>query len=234
MVAVMFEREGLKGLDDAALVKIARMGGENAIRELIRRNNQRLFRVARSVMRDDAEAEDVVQEAYVRAFTALDDFREESRFSTWLVRIALNEAFRRLRKRRATTDLPSLDTAVGGDPSLTSLFPLSLVPLPADSEADRTQMRTLLERTIDRLPENFRIVFMLRDIEGLSIEETAAHLSIKAETVKTRQHRARRMLRVSIEEQLHATFSDLYPFDGERCVLMADRVIARLTRTGLD
>lgn len=230
MVAVMFERESLTGLDDAALVKIARMGGENAIRELIARNNQRLFRVARSVLRDDAEAEDVVQEAYVRAFTTLEDFREESRFSTWLVRIALNEAFRRLRKRRMTTDLPSLDTAVSSDPGLVSLFPLSLVPLPADSEADRSQMRTLLERAIDRLPENFRIVFVLRDIEGLSIEETAAHLAIKPETVKTRQHRARRMLRVSIEAQLHATFAELYPFDGERCVSMADRVIAQLSR----
>lgn len=231
MVAVIYERADLQGLDEPALVGIARNGGENAIRLLIQRNNQRLFRVARGVLRNDAEAEDVVQETYVRAFTSLASFRGEAKFSTWLTTIALHEAFRRLHSRRDVAELqPSLDTALSADPGLASLFPLSLVPLPADSETGRTEMRIALEEAIDSLPQGFRIVFVLRDVEGLSIEETASQLSIRPETVKTRLHRARRLLRARIQERLAAGFADVFPFDGARCVDMADRVIARLSR----
>lgn len=231
MVAVIYERADLQGLDEPALVGIARNGGENAIRLLIQRNNQRLFRVARGVLRNDAEAEDVVQETYVRAFTSLASFRGEAKFSTWLTTIALHEAFRRLHSRRDVAELqPSLDMALSADPGLASLFPLSLVPLPADSETGRTEMRIALEEAIDSLPQGFRIVFVLRDVEGLSIEETASQLSIRPETVKTRLHRARRLLRARIQERLAAGFADVFPFDGARCVDMADRVIARLSR----
>ncbi len=213
---------------EAAIIAEARQGSESAIRRLIKANNQRLFRVARSVMRNDGEAEDVVQATYVKAFTHLDTFRGESQFSTWLTRIALNDALGRVRKRRVTTDLAALDAAVESDSGLGSLFPISLVPLSADSEASRTEMRKLLEHAIDELPEAFRLVFILRDVEGLSIAEAAAQLGIKPETVKTRLHRARNLLRSMIEQQIAGSFADVFPFDGARCDSMADKVIAAL------
>lgn len=228
MLAVLKPRSDTRTLSDAGLVELARQGGENAIRTLIERNNQRLFRAARSVLRNDGEAEDVVQETYVKAFTALASFRGEASFSTWLTRIALNEAVSRLRRRRKNSDLEALDQAVSADAGLVSLFPLSLVSLPADTEAARSEMRQMLETAIDGLPEGFRTVFVLRDVEGLSTEETADHLALKQETVKTRLHRARRMLRVVLEEELRGSFAEIYPFDGARCVHMADRVIAKL------
>lgn len=228
MLTVLKPRSDTGTLSDAELVELARQGGENAIRTLIERNNQRLFRAARSVLRNDSEAEDVVQETYVKAFTALASFRGEASFSTWLTRIALNEAVSRLRRRRKNSDLEALDQAVSADAGLVSLFPLSLVPLPADTEAARSEMRQMLETVIDGLPEGFRTVFVLRDVEGMSTEETADHLALRPETVKTRLHRARRMLRVVLEEELRGSFAELYPFDGARCVHMADRVIAKL------
>ena len=217
---------------EPALVAQARQGNEAAIRRLIKANNQRLFRVARGVLRNDAEAEDVVQATYVKAFAHLATFRGESQFSTWLTRIALNDAMGRVRKRRVTTDLTALDTAVQADAGLAALFPISLVPLPADSEAERTEMRRLLEYVIDELPEAFRIVFILRDIEGLSAAETASQLDIKAETVKTRLHRARELLRAALEKRVAGSFADVFPFDGARCDNMADRVIATLLSGG--
>jgi len=226
MPTVMRPRSERAGLGEAELVELARRGDESAIRLLIERNNQRLFRAARSVLRNDGEAEDVVQATYVKAFTALQSFRGDASFSTWLTRIALNEAVSRFRRRKLTSELEALDQAVSADAGLVSLFPLSLAPLPADTEAARSEMRRLLETAIDGLPEGFRTVFVLRDVEGLSTEETAEHLKLKPETVKTRLHRARRMLRLVLEEQLRGSFAELYPFDGARCAHMADRVIA--------
>jgi len=225
MLTVTRSRVELFGLSEIELVELARRGNETAIRLLIERNNQRLFRAARSVLRNDGEAEDVVQETYVKAFTALASFRGDASFSTWLTRIALNEAVSRVRRRKSTSALEAIDQAVSADAGLVSLFPLSLAPLPADTEAARSEMRQLLETAIDGLPEGFRTVFVLRDIEGLSTEETAEHLKLKPETVKTRLHRARRMLRVVLEAELRGSFADLYPFDGARCANMADRVI---------
>jgi RNA polymerase sigma-70 factor (ECF subfamily) len=210
------------------LVALARLGGENAIRTLIKRNNRRLFRVARSVMRNDAEAEDIVQATYVKAFTRLTSFRGESQFSTWLTRIALNEAFSRKRRERPEVDITELDQMSQHDGTTFASAPLSLVPLPADSEVMRMEMREALEAITDELPEGFRVVFVLRDIEGLSIEETADLLSLNPGTVKTRLHRAHRLLRTAIESRFSATFADIFPFDGDRCIHMADRVIAQL------
>lgn len=228
MLKVMVGREDLEESSEEDLIHLARQGSEVAVRLLIRRNNQHLFRVARAVLRDDAEAEDAVQETYVKAFTKLDGFRGASRFSTWLTRIALNECFSRRRRLRHTTDVAELDTAVSKDPEFGQLFPLSLMPLPPDSETARMEMRAVLEQATDELPEAFRLVFILRDVEGLSIEETAEQLDIRPETVKTRLHRARHMLRNNIEQRLAATFSDIFPFDGARCTNLADRVVERL------
>lgn len=227
-LAVAHPKVDLEGLSDEELVEIARQGGENAIRLLVKRNNRRLFRVARAVVRDDAEAEDIVQETYVSAFTKLDSFRGNSRFSTWLTRIALNEALGRARKRRPSAELAELDIAdrVNGGPVI--MFPTSLKPPGADAELARKEVRDLLEKAVDDLPDPFRLVFILRDIEEMSTEDTASQLSLKPETVKTRLHRARRLMRLAVEKQLAGTFSELFPFDGARCERMADGVIDRL------
>ena len=230
-LAMLRQQTELKGFSDEDLVDLARQGGENAVRALIKRNNQRLFRVARAVVRNDGEAEDIVQETYVRAFTNLETFRGDSRFATWLTRIALNEALGRMRRRRPVAELSELDAAISGGGSVI-MFPTSLTMPGADSELARGQVRDFLEKAVDELPEGFRLVFILRDIEEMSTEETANQLSLKPETVKTRLHRARNLMRKTIEKRLSATFSELFPFDGARCERMADQVIDRLRGAG--
>jgi RNA polymerase sigma-70 factor (ECF subfamily) len=227
-LATTSRREDIGQRSDEQLVGDARRGDEEATRALIGRNNRRLFRIARSIVGNDEEAEDVVQETYVRAFTRLDGFRGQSRFSTWLTRIALNEAMGRMRRRRPMTGLDLLDSL----PETASVirFPHSLAPEAADAALGRSQVRELLELTIDSLPGAFRTVFILRVIEEMSTEETAESLSLRPETVKTRLHRARRLLRSAIENELQAGFADLFPFDGARCTAIADRVVERLRR----
>ena len=227
-MAVVLRQAELNECSDEDLVAMARQGGENAIRTLIKRNNQRLFRVARGVVRDDTEAEDIVQETYVKAFTSLGSFRGDAMFSTWLTRIALNEALGRARKRRPTAELSELETAASVESSVI-MFPTSLKTQGADSELGRKEVREFIEKAVDDLPDAFRVVFILRDIEDMSTEETAAQLSLKPETVKTRLHRARRLMRTAMKKRLATTFSELFPFDGARCARMGDRVIRRLS-----
>lgn len=227
-LAILRQQVDLDVYRDEELVALARQGGENAIRALIKRNNQRLFRVARAVTRDDAEAEDVVQETYVRAFTRLDSFKGDALFSTWLTKIALNEAITRIRKRRPVAELEELDIAAAANGGQVIMFPTSLTPPGADAELGRGQVRALLEQAIDELPAAFRIVFVLRDVEEMSIDETAAQLALKPETVKTRLFRARKLMRATIEKRLSSGFAELFPFNGWRCERMADRVVERL------
>jgi RNA polymerase sigma-70 factor (ECF subfamily) len=217
-------------LPDEELVALARQRDEAAVRALVKRHNRRLFRIARAVVRDENEAEDIVQEAYVRAFTGLDTFRGHSAFSTWMTRIALNEAYGRLRRRRPTVDLDAVDSSRSNGGQVL-MFPLSPPPPDPDVETGREQVRRILQRAIDRLPERFRMVFVMRDVEGLSVEETAALLSVKPETVKTRLFRARRLMRGELENALSPSFSDVFPFAGKRCADMADRVVERLRLT---
>jgi len=219
-------RDDVAAMDVPGLVAAARRRDEAAIRELVRRHNQRLFRAARSVLRSDAEAEDVVQASYVKAFTHLDQFRAEAGFATWLTRIALNEALERLRRRRPSLDLESFEAAE----SSIIAFPLGQTPDDPEVAVSRQQLRHLLEAAIDDLPAAFRAVFVLRDVEGLSIEETAEQLGIRPETVKTRLHRARTRLRHALSATIGGAFADLYPFDGARCAAMGDRVVAGLGR----
>ena len=212
---------------EGELVALARRRDEPAIRELVRRNNQRLFRVARAVLSDDAEAEDVVQETYVKAFTRLDSFEGRALFSTWLTRIALNEAFGRRRRKRPTAELEAIEAAQTGGAELIP-FPGSAVPLDPEANASRREMNRLLEELIDGLPAIFRIVFVLREIEEMSTEEVAAFLEIKPTTVKTRLFRARKLLRDAMEARVAQGFGALYPFDGARCTRLADRVVEAL------
>ena len=213
--------------DETTLVADARRGDESAIRTLIKRHNRRLYRTARAVLRDDAEAEDVVQETYVRAFTGLASFRGESAFSTWLTRIALNEALGRARRKRPTATLEAVDAAQEQGATLIMFPTASAFPTPEAALA-QSQLRHLLEHAINELPEAFRLVLMLRDVEELSIEETATLLDLKPETVKTRLHRARRLLRMAVETRIGPGLREILPFDGARCERMADRVMARL------
>jgi RNA polymerase sigma-70 factor (ECF subfamily) len=229
MISATAKAKDLEGLADEALVEMARHRDEPAIRCLVQRHNQRVFRTARSILGSDSDAEDVVQATYLSAFGHLDTFRGESLFSTWLTRIAVNEALARLRRRRPTGPLEEIDAAVAEGRVV--LFPTTQQPNDPEVEMSRVQVRAVLERAIDSLPLVFRPVLVLRDIEGLSVEETASQLALRPETVRTRLHRARKMLRRSIEKEISGSFSALFPFDGERCVHMADRVIAALGRT---
>lgn len=219
MASVAFARD-LASLSDAELAPLLQRGDRAAITVVVRRHNQRLFRAARSVTRDDAEAEDVVQETYVRAFAGLARFRGESRLSTWLTRIAINEALDRMRRQKPQVELHVVDSE-----------PVQPGPnARADPERDaaRAEIRRLVEGALDDLPEAFRVVFVLRDIEELTIEETADYLGIRPETVKTRLHRARRLLRARLDDALASALDDAFPFAGARCDRMTEAVLRRL------
>ncbi|WP_262030103.1 RNA polymerase sigma factor [Microvirga sp. Mcv34] len=218
----------LDGLDDGALVALARSRDGAAVRLIMQRHNRRLFRVARGVLHDDAEAEDVVQETYVRAFTHLDGFRGEAQLSTWLTRIALNEALGRLRRRRTMIALKDIDAINDQGEARVIYLPSARQDSDPEAAAARAEVRRLLERAVDELPESFRIVFVLRDIEEMSIEETASHLGLRAETVKTRLHRARRLLRQSLDRTLSSAVSDVFPCAGPRCARITKAVLERL------
>jgi RNA polymerase sigma-70 factor, ECF subfamily len=216
----------LDALDDAGLVQLAKARDEAAIRALTRRYNRRLFRLARSILRDDAEAEDVVQETWVRAVTALDSFRGDSAFATWLTRIAINEALGRRRKQRPTIDWDSHGDTMSEAEIIQ--FPVSAMTGDPERTMARSEIREVLEQSIDELPDTFRGVFVARIVEGLSVEETAELFAIKPETVKTRLHRARNLLREALDRQLGTALTETFPFDGARCERMTDEVVRRL------
>jgi RNA polymerase sigma-70 factor, ECF subfamily len=218
----------LDELDDGALVERARNRDGAAVRLIMQRHNRRLFRAARGVLNDDAEAEDVVQETYVRAFTHLDGFRGEAQLSTWLTRITLNEAIGRLRRRRITVGLKDIDVISNQGEARVMYLPSARQDSDPEAAAARGEVRRLLERAVDELPESFRIVFVLRDIEEMSIEETASHLGLRPETVKTRLHRARRLLRQSLDGTLSSAVSDVFPCAGPRCARITETVLERL------
>jgi RNA polymerase sigma-70 factor, ECF subfamily len=214
-------------LTDPELVELAATGDELAFRTIMQRHNQRLYRLARTMLKDDAEAEDVVQESYLRAFAGLSGFRGEASLATWLTRITINEALGRKRKQRPTVGLEHAE-AVPAESAQIIRFPMMNTVADPERSAAQQQIRTLLERSIDGLPEPFRVVFVMRDVEGMSIEETAASLGIRPETVKTRLHRARRLLRRELDEQLATTLKDAFPFAGARCARITEAVLKRM------
>ena len=214
------------GLLESELVAYARAGDRQAFRAIMKRCNQRLFRIARAVVRDEAEAEDVLQEAYTRAFSAIATFRGEAGIATWLTRIVLNEAHGRLRRRKLTVDLDQVEAAQESAQVLN--FPGMTKSENPEADAARAQIRRILERAVDALPEPFRLVFILREVEELSVEETADHLNLRVETVKTRLHRARRRLREALDAQLADVMVGAYPFLGTRCERITEAVLRRL------
>jgi RNA polymerase sigma-70 factor (ECF subfamily) len=214
------------GTGDTELVQRARRRDEAAIRVIMQSNNRRLYRLARGILRNDGEAEDVVQETYVRAFTHLDSFRGDSSLATWLARIAMNEALGRLRRQRPGVEWTSLPPGVLEAQIIQ--FPLSAPPEDPEKSMAQREIQHVVEHAIDDLPEAFRIVFITRVIEGMNVEETAEILGLKPETVKTRLHRARTMLRDNVEKKIGPVVMEAFPFAGKRCERLTDAVLKRL------
>ena len=211
--------------DDAELIRRTLARDEVAVRTIMTANNRRLYRLARGILRNDAEAEDVVQETYVRAFTHLAEFRGASSLATWLARIAINEALGRLRRDRPAVELSLLPH--GGVDAEIIPFPLATTDDPERSMAQR-EIREVVERAIEELPDAFRLVFIARVIEGLNVEDTADLLNLRTETVKTRLHRARAMLRDNVERKIGPAVLEAFPFAGQRCARLTHAVLHRL------
>lgn len=208
---------------DLDLVRRALTRDANAFRTIMQTHNLRLYRIARGVVRNDGEAEDVVQEAYLNAFAHLDTFRGDASLATWLSRIVINEARGRLRRQRRA----SVVAATFVRDAQIIQFPLSKNDNPEQAMAQR-QILQLIERAIDKLPNLYRIVFVVRVIEGLSIEETANLLAIRPETVKTRLHRARHLVRQQLNAQIGPVLLDAFPFAGRRCERLTATVMERI------
>jgi RNA polymerase sigma-70 factor, ECF subfamily len=209
----------LEGLSDTELVERIRSGDARAMEALMRRHNRLAYRTARAILRDDAEAEDAVQEAYIRAYRALESFRGESKLSTWLVRIVANEALMRRRRMSRSAVIVPMEAGMAENTHTEAAEEAG-----PEMETLRGQMRELLEAKIDQLPDGYRSVFVLRGVEELSVEKTAAALDIPEATVRTRYFRAKSLLRESLARDIDLTLQDAFSFAGERC----DRIVSRV------
>jgi RNA polymerase sigma-70 factor (ECF subfamily) len=211
---------------DAALRQRVVDGEQAAFALLMRRYNRRLYRVARSILRDDAEAEDALQEAYLQAYRALPDFRGDSSLATWLTRIVMNAALMRRRRTGRMAEVIEL----GAEPVMEQHggAPDQDASGQPEQAALRAQARGLIEAKIDGLPEVFRTVFILRAVEELSVEETAKVLGVPDATVRSRYFRARGMLREALARELDVALEDAFGFDGERCSRIVAKVMERL------
>jgi RNA polymerase sigma-70 factor (ECF subfamily) len=209
---------------DEALVARIRGGEQSGYEILMRRYNRRLFRVTRSILRDADEAQDAMQEAWLRAFTHLDSFRAPGNFAAWLTRIAINEAL--MKKRKDQHYAPAAAAPETEDDDSTTETPV-LATTPEDLAAGG-ELRQLIEAAVDRLPDGFRVVFVLRAIEQLSVEETAACLDIPVPTVKTRFHRARGLMQEALYGHIQAVGLSAFDFAGARCDRMVATVLERV------
>jgi RNA polymerase sigma-70 factor, ECF subfamily len=214
----------LGDLPDDRLVELALEHDLTAFEALMRRHNRRLFRVTRGILRDADAAEDAVQETYLRAFTRLSAYKPTGRFSSWLTRVALNEAL--MIRRRDRTDTVSLED-IGDEVELPTESSSPEAPT-ADQFVEAAHARALLEHAIDALPENFRMVFVLRVVEGLDVRETAECLELNTSTVRTRLFRAHRQLRSELSRRLQGESSEIFDFGAERCDRLVERVLQRL------
>jgi len=211
---------------DEELVHEVRAGHLASFEVLMRRYNQRLFRVARAVVRDDDEAQDVTQQAYLNAYLHLDQFESRARFSTWLTRIAIHEAIGRARRAGRWE---TFATDAEGESAMDHIR--SPGPTP-EEDTYRSELSTLIERATGRLPDPLRSVFVLRDVEEMSTAETAEYLGLKEETVKTRLHRARALMRRTLAVEVGASARTAFQFKGARCDRMVAVVMARLAEVG--
>ena len=214
---------------DAALRQRVVDGEQEAFAGLMRRYNRRLYRVARSILRDDAEAEDALQDAYIQAYRALPDFRGDASLATWLTRIVMNAALMRRRGSRRMAEVIELSAEQAVEDLAAMREPgIGNAPDQPERAFQRTQARGLIESKIDTLPEVFRTVFILRAVEELSGEETAQVLGIPEATVRSRYFRARGMLREALARELDFALEDAFGFDGERCNRIVSNVMSRL------
>jgi RNA polymerase sigma factor (sigma-70 family) len=215
--------------DDHALARSIAAGDHAAFERLMRRYNRQLYRLARATLRDRTEAEDALQDAYVCAYRSIGQFRGEASLSTWLSRLLLNECFARLRRSARRQNVITIVSPNLPIESMSMVAHESEMP---DTELARAQMRDLLERKLDELPENFRTVFVLRSVEEMSVDETAGCLGIPEETVRSRHFRAKTILRESLAQELNLAERDVFQFGGEHCDRVVANVLARLvTRT---
>jgi RNA polymerase sigma-70 factor (ECF subfamily) len=212
---------------DDELAERAAKGDESAFECIMRRHNRLLFRTARSILKSDAEAEEALQEAYLRAWRALSAFRADANLSTWLARIVINEALGRLR-RHAAQVIP-LDAAMESADEETQESMQDDPDHRPERVAMRAQVRRLMEARIDMLPEAFRTVFMLRAVEEMSVEEVSAALGIPEATVRTRFFRARGLLREGLSRDVDLAIGDAFSFDGARCDRIVAAVLAKRT-----
>jgi RNA polymerase sigma-70 factor, ECF subfamily len=214
---------------DSELVRRVAAQDHEAFRVLMKRHNQMLYRAARSVLKNEPEAEDAVQEAYMQAYRAMKDFRGDAKLSTWLVRIVVNEAITRLHKNTRRAEVIQLE---GGDlqhdqhSSEDSMN--ESAPENPDGAAQRAETRRLLEAKIDQLPDAFRTVFVLRAVEEMTVEETAVALGIPEATVRTRFFRAKGLLREALSREIDLAHGDAFSFAGARCDRITANVMARL------
>jgi RNA polymerase sigma-70 factor (ECF subfamily) len=218
---------GTASLTDAEVVARVRAGETALFEILMRRHNQRVYRVARAVLKDETEAEDVMQQAYINAFTHLDQFAERAQFSTWLTRITVHEALARRRRRKAQ----AASSAADRDPDGEVMESLIAVEPDPERQAYAAELGHVLESAIDGLPDTYRIVFMLREVEGLSTSETAAGLALREEAVKTRLHRARAMLRRAITQRLGSISAQTFQFHATRCDRVVAAVLTKILQT---
>jgi RNA polymerase sigma-70 factor (ECF subfamily) len=207
-------------LTDEEIVARVRAGETQLFELIIRRHNQRIYRAARAILRDDAEAEDVMQDAYVRAYAHLHEFEGRAHFSTWLTRIAVHEALARLRRRRRFQPIDAGSQETQSMPTAPRSTP--------EQQASDGEIRTVVEKAIDSLPDDFRSVFVLRAVEEMSGAETAECLGIPEETVKTRLHRARARLQETLLQALEPAAPRAYEFHLSRCDRVVAVVFARL------
>jgi RNA polymerase sigma-70 factor (ECF subfamily) len=217
-------------LPDEEIVRRVRDGDSAVFEILMRRHNQRVYRVVRAVVKDESDVEDVMQQAYINAFTHLHQFEARSQFSTWLIRIALHEAFGRRRKTHRTETRTARNRSDADDPGE---FMDTLTSPEADPEhqAYAQELHRLLEAAVDKLPEAYRTVFMLRDIEGLSTRETGQGLGLGDEAVKTRLHRARAMIRRAVTVRIGEGAAGAFQFHAPRCDRVVAAVMARVSWT---
>lgn len=210
--------------DEAIVGRV--VAGEIALFELLmRRHNQRVYRTIRSVIRNEAEVEDAMQQTYVNAYRNLAQFAGDAKFSTWLLKIALHEAF--ARRRRKSFVVAESDCGEPCEDAMSNVESTSQTP---EADAANAELKAILERHIAELHENYRVVFVMRDVEGLSTEETAQALEVSTDVVKTRLHRARAMLRDALVSKAGLTAEHLFEFRDTRCTRVVDAVMAEISQ----
>jgi len=210
-------------MTDEQVIARVRAGETELFEIVMRRYNRRLYRVSRAILHDEAEAEDVMQQAYVNAYLHLDQFEERSSFATWLTKIAVYEALARARRR---SRFQSIDSTREGESG--TMDALKSTEADPERQASLDEVGRLLEAAIEALPEHYRMVFVMRDVEGMSTAETAGSLDLAEETVKTRLHRARLSLRQTLQERAGLAAAGAFPFNADRCDRVVTTFFARI------